>query len=155
LLRERQAINTTLSSLYFINHTTNTPEFLCYCLEDKVRATKIRKETAIPTGIYPVRFRNVGGLHERYSKRFSFHKGMLEICELPNFRFVMFHIGNDKEDTEGCPLIGNGYDIVNGEFVVRNSTVTYATVYNRIANLLLQGIQVNVEIINSPTIKVF
>jgi hypothetical protein len=155
LVREKQGNETTLSSLYIENSITKGLEFLCYCLEDKVRAVKIPKVTAIFTGTYPIRFRYVGRLHESYSKRFDFHKGMLEICELLNFRFVMFHIGNDKEDTEGCPLVGDDYRLVQGDFVVLNSTVTYRQVYMRIANLLLQGKKVSVKIMNNPTIKIF
>ncbi len=134
----------------------NGVDFLCHCLEDKVREHKIPKETAIPVGVYPVRFRKEGRLHARYSQRFEFHKGMLEICDLPNFRFVMFHIGNDKEDTEGCPLMGEYKGaMVDGEFEVINSTATYERVYKRIAALLEAGQAIKVEITNSPNIKVF
>jgi hypothetical protein len=129
------------------------PELLCYCLEDAIRQTKIAKQTAIPTGVYPVRFRKEGRLHTIYQQKFVFHKGMLEICELPNFKFVMFHIGNDIGDTEGCPLVGTKPELVNGDFRVNNSTSTYIEVYPKIAALLLSNKEVLIEIVNAPNIK--
>jgi hypothetical protein len=156
LVREKQGKNSTISGLYLVHVFPQPPkvEFLCWCLEDKVRAVKIAKETAIFTGIFPIRFRTEGRIHAAYKAKFPFHKGMLEICNLVNFKYVMFHIGNFIKDTEGCPLVGNDYILEGGEFKILNSTKTYEEVYPVIANYLLEGWEVEVEVKNSPNIIV-
>lgn len=154
MVREKQGKNSTLSGLYLINPISKATEFLCWCLEDKVRAVKIAKETAIFTGIFPIRLRTEGRIHASYKVKFPFHKGMLQICNLLNFMYVMFHIGNDVEDTEGCPLMGDDYIMIGNEFEVVNSTKAYKEVYPVIANYLLEGWEVEVEVKNSPNIIV-
>ena len=148
LIREKQGLNSTLSGLYLVDGVSGVNNFLCWCLEDKIRTVKIQKETAIPVGIYPVRFRKVGRIHANYAAKFVFHRGMLEICELPNFKFVMFHIGNDIEDTEGCPLMGDDYLKIGKEYQVKNSTSAYTKVYPMLAKFLTEGKQIVVEISN-------
>ena len=152
LVRDKQGKSTTLSSLYLVENGTTT--FLCYCLEDAVRSVKIPKETAIPIGTYPLRFRTEGRLHNIYKRKFDFHRGMIEIANLPNFLYVMFHIGNTKENTEGCPLVGMKYKFVQGEYRVVESTKAYIQVYPKIANLIASHQEVLLQIVNSPTIKV-
>jgi len=98
----------------------------CYCLEDKLRHEKIYGQTAISEGIYPIRFRKEGRLYHKYQKKYkSVHQtprhGMLEIGDIINFRWVMFHIGNFIWDTGGCPLTGTGYYTHNGHFAVSQS----------------------------------
>lgn len=154
LVRDKQGKNTTLSSLYLVENGETT--FLCYILEDVVRGEKIPKVTAIPTGTFPLRFRTEGGLHNKYKKLFpDFHIGMIEIFNLVTFLYVMFHIGNTKEDTEGCPLVGEKYRFVNGDYKVTKSTITYKKVYPKIANLMKMGKLKTITIVNSPTIVVF
>lgn len=75
--------------------------FLCSTLEDKVRTLdttedKIYGETAIPEGRYEVIL--------SYSKRFN--KILPELLNVPFFKGIRIHAGNDKEDTEGCILVG-------------------------------------------------
>lgn len=154
LLRAKQGKESTLSELYF-RAGDEELKLICYVLEDKIRTEKVAEKTAIPTGVYPVRFRKTGGIHARYKKKFAgVHKGMLEICELPNFQFVMFHIGNTIADTAGCPLIGSDYRLVNGDYQVTASTEAYLNFYGLVAGVLSKKMTVSVEIINSPQIKV-
>lgn len=160
LIREKQSGESTLSGLYLLDPITGVINFLCWCLEDKVRKVKIKKKTAIFTGVFPVKLRKAGRIHENYKARFPFHKGMLHIDNLVNFKFVMFHIGNDVEDTEGCPLIGGDWTLTptsNGvsEHKVIHSTKTYERVYKIIVDYLLTGWEVEVEIKNNPDIIVY
>ena len=74
-----------------------------YTCEDKERYlevngpdAKVPKETAIPRGRYRMTV--------TYSKRFN--KVMPELKGVPYFTGVRIHGGNTKDDTEGCPLIG-------------------------------------------------
>ena len=82
--------------------------FECFTLEDEVRDVKVYGETAIPEGTYPIEFRKEGGFHQRYSARYkNAHYGMLEIKDIPNFKWVLFHSGNTDENTAGCILVGD------------------------------------------------
>ena len=66
-------------------------------------------ENRIPAGIYDVRLRKIGGFDGRYKKKFAgFHRGMLHIQDVPNFKYVLIHIGNTDKNTAGCLLVGAG-----------------------------------------------
>lgn len=119
--------------------------YMCDGLEDEHRDIKVRKETRIPDGVYPVRFRKVGGFHNRYLKRFggAFHKGMLEICNVPNFKWILIHILNNDDETDGC--YGVGYAPRNNGNWISNSTLAYRLVYPIIRDALLRGEEVNIE----------
>ena len=45
--------------------------FECYTLEDQYQAVKVMHETCIPEGTYDIKFRTVGGFHEKYKKRYG------------------------------------------------------------------------------------
>ena len=70
----------------------------CYTLEDVVRprGIKIKGETAIPAGRYRVR--------NTLSAKFG--KVLPQIMDVPMFEGIRIHGGNDKDDTEGCLLLG-------------------------------------------------
>lgn len=120
-------------------------EFMCYVLEDEHRNEKVFGETRIPAGVYEVKFRKEGGFHNRYTAKYgeTFHKGMLELQDVPNFKYVLIHIGNDEDDTAGCLLVGNtanNNQVKNG--FVGSSTQAYKSIYPRIAKALEEGEQV-------------
>jgi hypothetical protein len=60
--------------------------FECYTLEDQYQDKKVYGETCIPEGSYDVVLRKEGGFHNRYSSKYSFHKGMLWIKDVPEFQ---------------------------------------------------------------------
>jgi Family of unknown function (DUF5675) len=138
------------------NETQNGEyEFLCYCLEDKIRTEKIAAKTAIPTGLYPLRYRKEGRIYQNYVPKFgelNQKRGMIEIADLPNYLYVMFHIGNDKEDTAGCPLVGSkvahAHLQATGDYKVLHSTVTYKKVYPILAAALDTKKPIWLEILN-------
>lgn len=70
--------------------------FLCYTLEDVVRAEKVAGVTAIPSGRYELRI----------TQSVRFKKLLPEVLNVPNYRGVRIHGGNTHENTEGCPLVG-------------------------------------------------
>ena len=82
--------------------------FECFTLEDEVRDIKVMSETAIPLGEYEIKFRNIGGFDTKYKARYgsTFHKGMLELQDIPNFKFILIHTGNTDQHTAGCLLLG-------------------------------------------------
>lgn len=124
-------------------------QFACYILEDEQRTQKVYGETRIPDGIYPVKLRTVGDFHERYSKKFpDMHKGMLWLQDVPAFKYVLIHIGNEDDDTAGCLLTGdraNNNKIADGW--VDFSTAAYKRIYPGIARAILSGERVTVELV--------
>lgn len=128
---------TTLGKLYIDGN------FECYTLEDEFRTKKVWGETRIPAGIYEIKFRKEGRFHERYSKRFKeYHVGMLELQSVPNFKYILIHIGNDDDDTAGCILVGK-YIV---SWTLQASTIAYEHMYKQIAAALLQHEDVTIEI---------
>jgi hypothetical protein len=91
--------------------------------------------------------RKEGGFHNKYKKRFAgIHKGMIEVLDVPNFNYVLFHCGNTDEDTGGCLLLGdsqeNNYIIKDG--FIGKSTNAYKRIYPNIAKELELGNDVKI-----------
>ena len=120
-------------------NTTNERKFLCYTLEDESRTEKVYGETCIPEGEYCLGFRTEGGFDAKYAHRFAdMHMGMLEVCDVPNFKYILIHCGNTDEDTAGCLLLGDTQEnnnIKENGFIGR-STHAYYRVYQEIAEAL-------------------
>ena len=120
--------NSTLGMLYVerpskFNIGERAKEYLCFTLEDEARENKIPGETRIPAGKYEIKLRTEGGHDARYSTRFrGMHKGMLELQDVPEFKYILIHCGNTEEDTAGCLLLG--YDasrLAGGEHAIYKS----------------------------------
>lgn len=132
--------------LFYING-----EFKIHTLEPEKREVKIYGKKRIPNGRYKVGFRRYGGFHKRYLKKFgsSFHKGMLEIKDIPNFKYVLIHIGNKRKDTLACLLTGmsNNADKVG---YIGQSTTAYKKIYKPIRDALLnnEDVYINYKDIN-------
>lgn len=116
--------------------------FAAYTLEDEARTVKKQNETRIPAGKYEVKLRKEGGFQQRYLKKYgpTFHKGMLHVQDVPNFTWILIHIGNDDDDTAGCLLVGDSaVSNVNAEGRVNSSAKAYEHIYPVIANVLEMG----------------
>lgn len=74
--------------------------FECYTLEDAIRDHKLPGQTCIPPGRFRVSL--------EHSPRFG--PDTLSILSVPDFTGVRIHGGNDKDDTEGCPIVGDRID---------------------------------------------
>ena len=120
--------------------------FMCFTLEDQKQVNKVSKETRIWAGLYKVAFRTEGGFFSRYLKQFgaAFHKGMLQIMNVPQFEYILIHIGNTDKDTAGCILVGLGIDMATG--VLTKSTDAYKKIYPVIEAALSRGEEVIIEI---------
>lgn len=107
-------------------------KFLCFGLEDTHRETKIAGKTRIPAGTYDIAVRETGGFYSRYIKRFRrFHKGMLHVQNVPNFEYILIHIGNRAKDTAGCLLVGAGAS-TDGPLTITQSTSAYEQLYKKV-----------------------
>lgn len=105
-------------------------KFICFGLEDEYREEKKVNETRIPAGSYSVRLRAEGGFHQKYSAKFpDIHQGMLQVQNVPNFEYVLIHIGNTDEDTAGCLLVGEQCITTPGDMRVNQSKLAYLRLY--------------------------
>lgn len=120
--------NETTVSMIFVDGV-----FQCFGLEDEYRETKVPQETRIPSGKYPVSLRTVGGFHNRYKKKFSdIHNGMLHIQNVPNFEYILIHVGNTDENTAGCLLVGTGATCRKDDMSIQSSVEAYRSLYQKV-----------------------
>jgi len=119
-----------------------------YTLEDQYQAVKVMHETCIPEGTYEIKFRTVGGFHEKYKTRYgNSHYGMLHLQDVPNFTYILIHAGNTDEHTSGCLIVGEtqqDLDISDDGFI-GHSGKAYSKLYNKVAKELLLGKKVTIE----------
>lgn len=122
----------------------------CFTLEDEHRDVKVPGETRIPAGVYGMALRTEGGLHQKYLNRFQdMHKGMLWLRHVPQFDWIYLHCGNYEYQTDGCPLVGDGaLQNVTGAGAVQKSTAAYRRIYPPIAETILAGEDVVIEVID-------
>ena len=113
-------------------------KFECYTLEDEYRSVKVFGKTRIPDGKYKLELRTVGGFHNRYLKRYGnkFHKGMLWVTNVPNFKYILIHIGNDDDDTAGCLLVGSTANKDRG--FIGASGKAYLDLYPEVRDVILK-----------------
>ena len=126
---------------------TRGREFLCYTLEDQYQTKKVMQETRIPAGKYEIKYRKEGGFNKRYSERYpDIHRGMLHVTNVPNFKWILIHVGNTDEHTAGCLLLGDTQEnnqIKTNGFIGKSSQA-YVRVYDKIANILDMGEKVTI-----------
>tara|TARA_R110000824_G_scaffold80978_4_gene203440 strand:- start:67 stop:654 length:588 start_codon:yes stop_codon:yes gene_type:complete len=130
------------STLGMLFDTSNKRKFLCYTLEDEKREVKLRYETRIPAGEYEISFRTEGGFHARYLSRYGkeFHKGMLQILDVPDFEYILIHCGNTEKDTAGCLLVGDtSIQNITKLAFIGSSVEAYKRIYLPIAHHLDTG----------------
>ncbi|WON93663.1 DUF5675 family protein [Sphingobacterium sp. UGAL515B_05] len=135
VLRTKQGKHSTLSEIYLNN------QFVCYGLENIPRPVKIRGETAIPAGLYPLGFNRDGAMNGRYYDDYpKMHRGMLEIRDIPSFSHVYFHKGNSYKQTAGCILVGSQYVLEDGDYRLLASGIAYKKLYPLATELMAQGL---------------
>ena len=130
--------------------TAEEHKFLCYTLEDQAQTQKVYGETRIPAGLYEVKLRTVGGKHAAYAAKYgAMHKGMLWLQDVPGFEFILIHVGNTDDDTEGCLLVGDSaVENVVGEGSIGSSVNAYKRIYPPIAESIARGEKVTIRYID-------
>jgi hypothetical protein len=114
----------------------------CFVLEDEIREVpgvpvakwKVPGKSAIPAGKYRVVL--------TMSNRFK--KVLPELLEVPGFSGVRIHAGNDKDDTEGCLLVGQE----RGSETVTRSRDAMVELMAALTGVIEQGESVWIEIKN-------
>lgn len=114
-------------------------KFECFGIEDEYREDKVPNETRIPEGVYRVGVRTVGGFHKRYSAKFpDFHHGMLQVLDVPNFEYILIHIGNTDDDTAGCLVVGANAHTAN-TICNSQSKKAYTKLYIKVIDEAMAG----------------
>jgi hypothetical protein len=120
--------------------------FSVYTIEDAPHKPKIYGETRIPAGRYEIKLRTEGKMHEKYNKKYTFHKGMLWLQDVPGFEYILIHIGNRARDTKGCILVGVS---VNDENSIAGSTTAYINLYLIVIKAFEKNEQVFINVIDN------
>jgi hypothetical protein len=140
-----QTNNSTIGDL------TIDGEHQIYMIENGYRNPKVMNESRIPVGRYKLILNTTCEHHFKYLKMFpDFHRGMIEVSNVPNFHEILQHIGNyaflgrfDSDgkpngDTHGCQLTCKSYfrNTTTDCFQGRNSTDAYIPYYKKIIALM-------------------
>lgn len=126
--------------LLFIND-----HFFGFTCEDQFQAEKVMKETRIPSGVYEIKFRDAGGMNDKYKKRYEGHIGMLHLQNVPDFEWVYIHTGNNDDHTEGCILVGYAASF-SGESMIQISREAYKDLYQLCKLADSNGEQIHIEV---------
>ena len=73
---------------------------------------------------------------------------MLEIKDIPNFKWVLFHSGNTDENTAGCILVGDTQQdlyVSKDRFIVASRNA-YKKMYDKIAVPMVNGEKVTLRV---------
>ncbi len=138
------------STLGILFDVSEKKKFLAYTLEDEHREEKVEGDTRVPPGTYEIKFRKEGGFHKKYSTKFKdIHKGMLHVIDVPNFKFILIHVGNFDEDTAGCLLVADGaHQNLTQDGRIESSIRAYKRIYLLIADKLEEGKRVGIQYVD-------
>ncbi len=106
---------------------------------------KVWGKTRIPCGEYEIKLREFGGMHEKYKKRFPWHRGMLWLPDVKTHKDIYLHIMNSANDSLGC--LGIGMNKRNDDYILY-STMAYEKAYKMIIAAMDSGEKVTIKIID-------
>ncbi len=91
---------------------------------------KVPTDTAIPVGRY------------RIARTWSpkYQRAVMQLLDVPRFRGIRVHAGNDEADTEGCPLPGLSRNVARG--TVSKSAAAVAWLDARYLGCAIRGEEV-------------
>jgi len=108
-----------IDGVYFCDTIEDTDRGLDDRMSEKdILSLKVKGETAIPTGIYPITI--------TYSPKYK--KNMPLINNVKGYSGIRIHSGNTAKDTEGCLIVGKNKEVGK----VLESRVTYNALYKRL-----------------------
>lgn len=138
LTREEVSLKSTAGRLFIDGG------FFCYTLEDTLREIvgipvekwKIKKETAIPAGIYKV---TLAPSPKRGGRI------MPLLLNVPGFVGIQIHVGNNNVDTEGCILVGDFRESVD---YIRGSIDAFTKLFKQLLKAHDKGEEVYITVHN-------
>ena len=138
----KESEDSTVSKLFEVL-PDGTKKKICYILEDGWRPVKIPKITRIPGGEYRVTPRQAGRHYKKYRDRWR-HEFTMWVRDVPEFSWIMIHIGNYIKDTDGCLLTGTGFywNHERGGYVISQSTKAYFKLYHKFGEAVKRGEEV-------------
>lgn len=147
ILRYSSNQNDTLGLLFLDG------KFQHYTLEDEPRERKVMHKTRIQAGTYKIGLRLFGGHHVIYSKLAatrSIHKGMIQLFDVPNFKDILYHIGNTHLDTSGCILPGDTVtnNLIKTSAKLGESTNAYVRTYPKLVEYIEKSKNPIIQIID-------
>lgn len=100
----------TLTRAYLPDHSAtlgrlDVNQSTFYTLEPPWKSNE-QVVSCIPEGVYPLQLRESPVV--RRSSKGEFPEGW-EVAEVKGRSFIMFHVGNWVEDTDGCILVGSAF----------------------------------------------
>lgn len=132
---------------YTIGHLYINNIYFCDTLEDKVRnlpkEPKIYGETAIPAGTYEIDMNTVSPKFKNRSWAKKWGGIVPRLKNVPYFEGVLIHVGNNKDDTDGCIIVGDN-QIVGG---LVNSTIQFNRLMQRFVDAKKKRESITIEII--------
>lgn len=119
-----------------------------FTVEDEPRVVKVKGETRIPAGRYKLALNTwvdakgvPSPLTQKYRQQYKWFTWHIEITNIPNFKGVYIHVGNDQKNTDGCVLLNDVmrnleiYEVNPGQ----QSTVCYERFYKDTVKKLLDN----------------
>ena len=125
-----------------IGALTKENGLFCYTLEDEYRKKKVKGDTRILEGVYQIKFREeLSPKTKAYRSRHNWFTWHLELQDVPDFKNVYIHYGNDDDDTDGCILVG---DVLNNNSIkdgfIGESRNAFQRLYLDMKNHLNKGV---------------
>lgn len=113
---------------------------------DIEKVGKVQGETAIPAGCYQIKIAK--------SPRRGYRVPWL--IDVPYFQGIQIHAGNTKADTQGCILVGKGYqhDAVTGVRRLVNSKAAFNEVFGYIQGRISVGDEVWIDVQDYKPVEV-
>ena len=132
---------------YTIGHLYINNIYFCDTLEDKVRnlpkEPKVYGETAIPAGTYEIDMNTISPKFRNRAWAKKWGGIVPRLKNVPYFDGVLIHVGNTKDDTDGCIIVGDN-QIVGG---VVNSIIQFNRLMPRLIDAKKRGESITIEII--------
>lgn len=129
-----------------------------YSVEDEERAVKVKGETRVDAGTYPLALRhspkfsseylvNPDGSFEivrakiasEYQKTNWKPHELIWIKDTPRHEYCLIHWGNTDDDTDGCLVVGLTWGYLKGQMAVLESRACYEKYYPIIAKEVSKG----------------
>lgn len=140
---------------YCIGHIYVDGQYVCDCIEDtdrmldqsmpilKIQATKVKSQTAIPTGTYNI-------LMNIVSPKFSLKPYYMDICKgkvprldnVPGFSGILIHTGTNQYSSAGCLIVG--YNKIKGRVI--NTKTAFEKLYGILKAAHDKGDKITIEI---------